>query len=38
MLGLLRRILSDNFVPHGCQILEAYTTLLRPQLEYACSV
>ena len=35
MLGLLRRVLSD------CSLdvkSKAYTTLVRPQLEYACSV
>lgn len=35
MLGLLRRVLSD------CSMdvkLKAYTTLVHPQLEYACSM
>ena len=35
MLGLLRRVLSDCSVDVKCK---AYTTLVRPQLEYACSV
>ena len=34
MLGLLRRVLSDCSTDVK---LKAYTTLVRPQLEYACS-